>query len=238
MKVYFKILLAATALMTLLPLLADAQSLKVTGRVTENLDSGPAPVIGAVVQVKGNAAGGSVTDADGNYSIAVSSPNQTLVFNCIGYDELEVPVNGRARIDVTLSASSELLDELVVVGYGVQKRSDVAGSVASIKADDLITYPATGIAEMMRGKASGVQVSISSGAPGSTSSILIRGVRSLESGANDPMYVIDGVVATATEFNSVNPDDVESLEILKDAASQAIYGARAANGVIIITTKR
>lgn len=235
----FRTMIVFCALVVGASLQMNAQNMTVSGTVVEETDSGLAPIAGVGVLIKGNPSGGTVTDEKGRYSIAVPSGKPTtLVFTCIGYADQEIAVNGRAVIDVTMAFASEFLDDVVVVGYGVQKRSDVAGSVASIKADDLITYPSNSIAEMMRGKAAGVQVSTSSGAPGSNSSIQIRGVRSLNDGSNTPMFVIDGVVATETEFNAVNPDDVESLEILKDAASQAIYGARAANGVVIITTKR
>ena len=199
-----------------------AQGITVTGTVSEVTDTGTAPIPGVTVTVKGNPTLGVSTDNRGHYSIHVPDRKAVLLFSCLGYEDVELPVNGKSQVDAVMEFSSEMLDDVVVVGYGVQRRSDVAGSVTSIKADELISYPSTSIAEMMRGKAAGVQVSISSGAPGSNSSIQIRGVRSLKDGANEPMYVIDGIVATAAEFNSVNPDDVESLEILKDAASQAI----------------
>ncbi len=217
---------------------AFSQSHTVRGKVTEMTEQGPVPVIGAGVLIKGTLKGGTSTDINGNYEISVPDANTVLVFSSIGYKDEEMAVGGRTQVDVVMSQDENLLEEVVVVGYGVQRRSDVSGSVTSIKAEELAASPATNVTEMMRGRASGVQVTIGSGAPGSSSSILIRGKRSLSDGSNDPLYVVDGVVATAAEFNAIAPDDVENLEILKDAASQAIYGARAANGVIIITTKR
>lgn len=227
----------AVAAMLLVGLSAAAQTRTVKGVVSEKTDNGNEPVIGAGVLIKGTTKGGTATNAKGEYTISVPAGQNVLVFSSIGYKDVEVEIGNRSTIDVTMVTDSEMLDDVVVVGYGVQRRSDVAGSVASIKAEELISTPATNIAEMMRGKASGITVSISSGAPGSTSDIRVRGTRSL-TGTYAPLFVIDGVTATEAEFNAISPNDVESLEILKDAASQAIYGARAADGVVIVTTKR
>ena len=235
---FMKTLAVALALLVVGAVSAQAQNRTVRGTVSEVTENGKVPVIGAGVLIKGTTRGGTATDLKGQYTITVPAGQNTLLFTSVGYKDLEVEIGGRGVIDVTLEPDADLLDEVVVVGYGVQRRSDVSGSVTSIKAEELAASPATNIAEMMRGRAAGIQVSISSGAPGSTSNIEIRGKRSVKDGSNEPMYVVDGMVATATEFNSIAPDDVESLEILKDAASQAIYGARAANGVIIVTTKR
>ena len=235
MKRLFNLILAAVLLAV--PAWAQAQKHTVSGVVTEKLGDDIQPVPGVVVLVKGATAGGAVTDELGQYSIAVGR-NAVLVFTCLGYSDQEIPVNGRETVDVLLTVDTEMLDDVVVVGYGVQRRSDVSGSVTSVTAEELAATPATNVSEMLRGRASGVQVTVGSGRPGDESSIQIRGVRSVNDGSNTPMYVIDGVVASATEFNAIAPDDVENLEILKDAASQAIYGARAANGVIIVTTKR
>ena len=233
----FKSLAVAAALMLGLSLSAAAQSRVVKGVVSEMTETGKAPIIGAGVIIKGKPGTGTATNVKGEWSITVPADANTLVFSSIGYKDQEVQINGRSFIEVILEPDSEMLDDVVVVGYGVQRRSDVSGSVTSIKAEDLAMTPATNIAEMMRGKAAGVQINLSSGAPGSTSSIKIRGTRSLK-GDSAPLFVIDGVVATEAEFNAVAPGDVENLEILKDAASQAIYGARAADGVVIVTTKR
>ena len=233
----FKSLAVAAALMLGLSLSAAAQSRVVKGVVSEMTETGKAPIIGAGVIIKGKPGTGTATNVKGEWTITVPADANTLVFSSIGYKDQEVQINGRSFIEVILEPDSEMLDDVVVVGYGVQRRSDVSGSVTSIKAEDLAMTPATNIAEMMRGKAAGVQINLSSGAPGSTSNIKIRGTRSLK-GESTPLFVIDGVVATEAEFNAVAPGDVENLEILKDAASQAIYGARAADGVVIVTTKR
>ncbi|MBQ5670065.1 MAG: SusC/RagA family TonB-linked outer membrane protein, partial [Tidjanibacter sp.] len=224
-------------LMALVALMAgmtsvSAQSHKVTGTVTA--DDGSA-IIGANVLVVGQTMG-TTTDVKGNYSITVSD-KASLEFSYLGYETQVVAVGKRSKIDVTLASDSQVLEDLVVVGYGVQRRSDVAGSVASIKAEDMNIYPSSNISEMLRGLSAGVQVTSGGGAPGSSSSIQIRGSRSLTA-SNSPLYVIDGVPSNATEFNMINNNDVASIEILKDAAAQAIYGARAANGVVMVTTKR
>lgn len=210
-----------------------AQNSQISGKVTDAEDN--TPLAGVNVVVSGTRTG-VVTDINGNYMISAPQ-GVSLEFSCLGYETLTVPTGKRDKIDVSLRISSNLLDELVVVGYGVQKKSDVAGSVTSIKAEDVIAFPASNISEMLRGRSAGVQVTSTSGSPGSSSSIQIRGVRSLTAG-NSPLYVIDGVPSNSTEFNMINPNDVESVEILKDAAAQAIYGARAANGVVMVMTKR
>ena len=212
---------------------AAAQNSQISGKVTDADDN--SPLIGVNVVISGTRTG-VVTDINGNYMISAPQ-GASLEFSCLGYETLTVPTGKHGKIDVSLQLSSNLLDELVVVGYGVQKKSDVAGSVTSIKAEDVIAFPAATISEMLRGRSAGVQVTSSSGAPGSSSNIQIRGVRSLTAG-NSPLYVIDGVPSNSTEFNMINPNDVASVEILKDAAAQAIYGARAANGVVMVMTKR
>ena len=235
---FLKTLAVTLALLAAGAICAQAQTRTVKGTVSEVTENGKVPVIGAGVLIKGTTRGGTATDLKGQFTITVPAGQNTLLFTSVGYKDLEVEIGSRGVIDVTLEPDADLLDEVVVVGYGVQRRSDVSGSVTSIKAEELASSPATNIAEMMRGKAAGVQVTLTSGAPGSNSSVMIRGGRSLLDGSNIPLYVIDNIKATAAEFNAIHPDDVESLEILKDAASQAIFGTEAANGVIMITTKR
>lgn len=210
---------------------AGAQSVKVTGIVTDAL--GPIP--GVNIKEEGTT-NGTVTDVNGKYSIHVPSKS-TLVFSCIGYAEQKIQVGTKTVLNVNLTEESKMLDELIVVGYGVQRKSDVATSVASIKADEMKTSPVGNVADMLRGRAAGVNVTATSGRPGSTPSITIRGSRSI-SADNSPLYIIDGSPSSATEFSTLSADDIESVEILKDAASQAIYGARASDGVILVTTKR
>ena len=215
----------------LISLEVSAQNVRVSGVVTDAL--GPIP--GANIMEEGTT-NGTVTDVNGKYSISVSAKS-TLVFSCIGYKEQKIRVGTKTVLNVDMVEESKMLDELVVVGYGVQRKSDVATSVASVKADEMKTFPAGNVADMLRGRAAGVNVTSSSGRPGSTPSITIRGSRSI-SADNAPLYIIDGSPSSATEFSTLSADDIESVEILKDAASQAIYGARASDGVVLVTTKR
>lgn len=215
----------------LISLEVSAQNVRVSGVVTDAL--GPIP--GANIMEEGTT-NGTVTDVNGKYSISVSAKS-TLVFSCIGYKEQKIRVGTKTVLNVDMVEESKMLDELVVVGYGVQRKSDVATSVASVKADEMKTFPAGNVADMLRGRAAGVNVTSSSGRPGSTPSITIRGSRSI-SADNAPLYIINGSPSSATEFSTLSADDIESVEILKDAASQAIYGARASDGVVLVTTKR
>ena len=228
--------ITAIFILVLLPFMGLAQQLRVSGTVTEPGSGGkPLPVAGATVMVKGTTVG-TMTDASGRYSISAPS-EAVLVFSLLGYSEVEEPVAGRAVVNVSMEVESEMLEELVFVGYGSVRKSDLVTSVASVKADDMKLFPAATAAEMLRGKAAGVTVKANSGEPGSVPSITIRGSRSI-SASNSPLYIIDGSIASDTEFAMMSADDIESVEILKDAASQAIYGARASDGVILVTTKR
>lgn len=209
----------------------SAQNVKVSGVVTD--ESGPMPGVNVLVQ---GTTIGMMTDMEGKYSLNVPAKS-TLVFSSIGYTEQKIQVGSKTVIHVKMAEASELLEELVVVGYGVQRKSDVATSVASVKASEMKTFPAGNVADMLRGRAAGVNVTSASGRPGSAPTITIRGSRSI-SATNSPLYIIDGAPSSATEFSTLSADDIESVEILKDAASQAIYGARASDGVILVTTKR
>lgn len=203
----------------------------VNGTVT---DQNGEPIIGANVLVKGTT-NGIITDINGNYSLANVTEDATIQFSYIGYQTTEVKANSKELARIILKEDSELLDEVIVVGYGVQKRSDVTGAISSVTSEKLNSTPSSSLGEMLRGQAAGVQVTMSNAAPGGSSNILIRGRRSL-SGGNDPLYIVDGVPMTS--IDDINSNDIASLEVLKDASSQSIYGARAANGVILITTKR
>ncbi len=208
----------------------------VTGVVTEKGESGEViPVIGASVMAEGSA-DGTITDINGRYVIK-TSPNATLLYRYLGYKSKSISVDGRHTIDVELMTENQLLSDVVVVGYGTMRKSDVATSITSVSTKDMKNFPASNAVEMLRGRAPGVTVTSSSGRPGSIPSIKIRGTRSI-SASNSPLYVIDGSVASETEFSMINSNDIESIEVLKDAASQAIYGARASDGVILVTTKR
>lgn len=205
-----------------------AQTMRVSGIVSD--DSGPLP--GVSVAVKGETIG-TVTNLDGEFSLDVD-PKATLRFSFIGYVIQDVAVNNQSVLRIKMQEESSELDEVVVVGYGTVKKRDLTGAVSSVQAKDL-TFPTSSLTEMMRGKAAGVRVTLSSGRPGAGSNILVRGKRSLNAD-NDPLYIVDGVPVES--INIINSTEVESIDVLKDASSQAIYGARAANGVILITTKK
>lgn len=209
----------------------QASSRRITGVVTD--DKGE-PLIGANVTVKGDKAVGVITDLDGKFALDIPAKG-TLLVSYIGYHSQEMPLSAKDFVTIKLSEDSKSLDEVVVVGYGVMKKSDIISSVTSVKADKMTKATTLDIGEMLRGKAAGVQITTSYAGPGGGSNIQIRGVNSI-SGGTSPIIVADGVVMGA--INDINPNDIASVEILKDAAAQAIYGARAANGVILITTKR
>ena len=205
---------------------------KVTGVVIEG---GGEPVIGANVVVKGTT-NGTITDFDGNYTIEGVSANDVLVISYIGYLSQEVPVGNQSMIKVTLKEDTQTLDEVVVVGYGTMKKSDVTGSISTAKGDDLVKNQSFSALDNLRGKVSGVNIFSNSSQPGAYSNrVVIRGIATINSSSN-PLYVVDGVVME--NFDLVNPNDIESMEVLKDASAAAIYGARGANGVIMVTTKR
>lgn len=210
-----------------------AQSLTVTGRVmdNENLE-----VIGGNVSLKGAAGVGTITDMNGNYTITINDAKKdVLVFSYIGMKTIEVPVRGRSKIDVTLEADNQLLEEVVVVGYATVKRKDLTGSVASIKSEDLMKVPTSDATQALAGRMAGVQIVQTDGQPGAEASIRVRGGISITQ-SNEPLYVIDGF-PTEDGMSSLDPADIESIDVLKDASATAIYGARGANGVVLITTK-
>ncbi|MEC7771779.1 MAG: TonB-dependent receptor [Bacteroidota bacterium] len=217
--------------------------------VTGNVSDSSGPLIGVNVVVKGTTIGVS-SDFDGNYSIEVPQGEDVLVFTYIGYQKQEVEINGRSTIDVVMEPDAQSLSEVVVVGYGTQRKADLTGSVGSIASSEIVTKPITSPDQALAGTISGVNITNRSGDPGAPISVNIRGVGT--PGVNDPLWVIDGVpivqttnitvnTSSTTDSNplaGLNANDIESIDVLKDAASTAIYGARAANGVIIVTTKR
>ncbi|MDE5683358.1 MAG: SusC/RagA family TonB-linked outer membrane protein, partial [Muribaculaceae bacterium] len=216
----------------LIGLVAMAQNLTVKGTVISAADN--EPLIGASVTLKG-ANNGAVTDFDGNYTISGVPANAVLVFNYVGFKPAEIAVDGRTSIDVALEENTSVLDEVVVVGYGVVKRSDLTSSITTVKGD-AITEVTTGNAmDALQGKVSGVQIA-SGGGPGATPKVIIRGITSVN--GSTPLYVVDGVPLNSNNINFLNNNDIESMEVLKDASASAIYGTRASNGVIIITTKK
>ncbi|UGU14226.1 TonB-dependent receptor [Sinomicrobium kalidii] len=209
---------------------AQAQ-VTVSGTVSDAV--GPLP--GANIVVKGTT-NGTQTDFDGNYTLSGVAEDAVLVFSYIGFKNYEVAVDGRSTINVTLQEDAQALDEVVVVGYGTQKRSDVTGAVSTVSSKSLQEAPVTNPEQALAGRAAGVNVSTNSGRPGGNTNVRIRGNNSINA-SNGPLYVVDGVIG-AGPINYLNPNDIESMEVLKDASATAIYGARGANGVIIITTKR
>ncbi len=211
---------------------AYAQGISIRGTV---VDGSGEPLIGASVLVKGTALGTS-TDIDGNYVLNNVDKNATLEFRYVGYSTQTVAVKGQTRIDVTLTEDSAVLDDLVVIGYGTQKKSDVTGALSHVGAEELQSRPVNNAFEALQGKAAGVDIT-SSDRPGTVGTIRIRGERSLTA-SNDPLYVVDGVpLMSGSGIETLNPRDIESIDILKDASATAIYGSRGANGVVIVTTK-
>lgn len=218
-------------LLSLLSLQVMAQ-IKITGKVTGLKDNLPIP--GVSIKVKGTAAG-AITDVAGNYQIQVPDDKATLVFSSTGFTAQERTISGRSTINIQLDEKADNLSEVVVIGYGTVKKSDLTGAVATIKGEQLMDKPVANISQALQGKIAGVEVSLNSAAPGTAAKVRVRGIGSINSNI-DPLYVIDGVAGV--DPNSINPNDVASLEVLKDASSTAIYGSRGANGVIMITTKR
>ncbi|MGD1890382.1 MAG: SusC/RagA family TonB-linked outer membrane protein [Cyclobacteriaceae bacterium] len=212
----------------------------VSGTVTSPNDNEGLP--GVNVLVKGTTQG-TVTDIEGKYSINAEE-NDILVFSSIGFVSQEVPVDGRSTINITMTEDVQALEEIVVIGYGTQKRSDLTGAVGSVDVEQLQERPVVSLNQSLAGRIPGVQVNVNSGRPGGKSNIRIRGFSSINS-SNNPLYVVDGVqlpITTQTQrsqaIDYINPNDIVSVEVLKDASSTAIYGARGANGVILITTKQ
>lgn len=234
----FKIL-GVFLLMCMFPLWASAQTNTIKGTVSDNAG----PIIGATVKVKG-ATTGVVTDLDGNFSIQ-AAPGSTLTVSYVGYSTKDVKVNGRNVIDITLSEDAEMLNEVVVVGYGQMKRSDLTGSVVSVDDKAIKKSVPTSVDQVLQGRAAGVQIQANTGTPGGSSTIRIRGTNSLNA-TSQPIFVIDGVIIDSSSEDdgntnplaAINPSDIVSMDVLKDASATAIYGSRASNGVIMITTKR
>lgn len=208
------------------------KKVKVRGQVTDQVTA--EPMVGVSILVKGGKEG-TITDIDGNYSIEVV-PDQTLVFSFIGYKTKEVQVGSKTEISVHLAENTQMLNDVVVVGYGVQKKVNLTGAVSAVKGDELASRPITNVGSGLQGMLPGVSIVQPSGQPGNDKmSIVIRGISTLNS-KTDPLILIDGIAGG--DLNMLNPDDIENVSVLKDAASSAIYGARAANGVILVTTKQ
>ena len=237
-----KRILIFSGLLLLMSVSLFAQTIRVTGRVTDASDGLTLP--GVTVQIQGTARG-TVTDANGTFAIDVPSDG-VLLFSFVGMTPTIVPVEGRVVVNVALEREALLIDEFVVVGFGLQRRRDLTGSLASIRGESLEQIPISSIDRALQGRAAGVQVTAASGIPGGAVSIVVRGVGSFGSVA--PLFVIDGVqvqtgntsraMTSSNALAGLNPEDIESIEVLKDASATAIFGSRGANGVVIITTKR
>jgi TonB-linked SusC/RagA family outer membrane protein len=206
--------------------------IKVSGKITSSADGTPIP--NTTVQIKGTASG-TIANVDGVYSIQVPNKDAVLVFTFTGFAPKEVKVGNQTSISVALDVQVSTLNDLVVIGYGSVKKSDLTGAVSTIKSDRLMDMPVANVSQALQGKIPGVDVNVNTSAPGQPAKVRIRGIGSINSNV-DPLYVVDGVAGV--DGNAINPNDIASIEILKDASSTAIYGARGANGVIMITTKR
>ncbi len=210
----------------------SSQQIAVTGTVTESETGEPIP--GASIIIKGTTSG-TITNFDGNYTIETAG-NDVLVFSFVGLETQEIPVNNRTTINVQLAQSTELVDEVVVVGYGQLKVKDLTSAITTVKSDEISKTPTGQAMQALQGKVAGVQI-VNSGAPGSGPTVRIRGVGSFPSSSNSaPLYVVDGMYFDNIDF--LNPSDIETISVLKDASASAIYGVRAANGVVLITTKK
>ncbi|KAA9349283.1 SusC/RagA family TonB-linked outer membrane protein [Larkinella humicola] len=223
-------------LVTVWPLLSWGQ-ITISGKVTEE---GGQALPGVTIIEKGSTSG-TTTQTDGTYSLKATSAQSVLVFSFVGYTSEERAIGNRSTINVVLLPDTKQLGEVVVVGYGTQQKKDLTGSVASISAKELQRIPVSGLDQALQGQVPGLQISTTSGAPGGNTNILVRGIGSV-SGGVEPLFVVDGFPinnsGVGNPLNTINPADIESIEILKDASATAIYGSRGSNGVIIVTTKR
>ncbi|MEQ1586516.1 MAG: TonB-dependent receptor [Cyclobacteriaceae bacterium] len=231
------------SVLMLITSVAWAQDRTVSGRVTSADDGSGLP--GVNVLLRGTETG-SITDVDGNYRLSIPASGGTLIFSFVGFVTQEVAVGSRAVIDVQMASDVTQLSEVVVTGYGVQEKRTLTGSIASVKGDVLQNVPIQSVDRGIQGRLAGVQVSSSSGQPGGALNVRVRGIGSINA-SNDPLWIVDGVQlgrfgqstqGSSNPLGSINPNDIESVEVLKDAASSAIYGAQAANGVILVTTKK
>jgi TonB-linked SusC/RagA family outer membrane protein len=222
-----------TALVLLLSIGALWAQVQVTGTVTSAEDG--LPVIGASIVVQGTTRA-VLTDVNGNYTISVPEGSNTLVFSFLGFEQQTIAVDQRTVINVVLKLGTKLLDEVVMVGYSTTRKGAITGAVETVASKSLQDIPVANATQLLQGKAAGVSVIADSGRPGAASTIRIRGVGSINAGTQ-PLYIIDGLSASDSEFSTLNTNDIESLTILKDASATAIYGSRASNGVVLVTTK-
>lgn len=209
----------------------SAQDLTVSGRIT---DKSGESIIGASILVQGTTSG-TITDFDGNFTVPNVASNAVLVVSYVGYKTQNIPVNGKTIFNIVLEEDTETLEEVVVVGYGVQRKSDLTGSVASVKASDALkTTPSGNVSDALQGRMAGVSVLSGSGDPSQDNTIRVRGINSITA-ETGPLVVVDGFIGGSLQ--NLNPSDIQSIEVLKDASATAVYGSRGANGVILVTTK-
>ena len=209
---------------------ASIEQTTITGTV---FDKNGQPLPGANILEKGTT-NGTQTDFDGNFTLVVASENATLVISYLGFRTTEVAVNGQTNLSISLEEDAAGLDEVVVVGYGTTARKDVTGAISSVGGEDFENVPVESVDKAIQGRLAGVQVVRNGGAPGASTSIRIRGAGTVNN--SEPLYIIDGVPTAG--INGINPNNIKSIEVLKDASASAIYGTRAANGVVIVTTKK
>ena len=217
-----------------IPYVLAQNGFRVTGQIISADDN--QPVIGVSIIEKGTT-NGVITDVDGNYSIMVTKSPASLQFSYIGMKTVEKEFTAATRFDLKMESSAEMVDEVVVVAYGVRKKGTTTGSMSVVKDKIMETVPTPSFDQALQGQASGLQVLSNSGEPGAVAKFKIRGINSINAGT-EPLFILDGVAVSSEDFSAINPSDIESVSVLKDASSTSIYGARAANGVIVITTKR
>ncbi|MDE7238000.1 MAG: carboxypeptidase-like regulatory domain-containing protein, partial [Paramuribaculum sp.] len=212
-----------------------AQTKTVTGTVTDGVE----PIIGATVKVKGSA-NGAMTDLDGKFSLTNVPANAVLVVSYVGFTTQEIPVDGKSNIEILLKEDSKMLEEVVVVGFGTQKKVNLTGAVATVSADKFENRPVANIGQALQGVVPNLNIGISDGSPNTVPSFNVRGGTTISGGAvsnGAPLILVDGVDVTPSLLNQMNPNDIESMSVIKDASAAAIYGTKAAFGVILITTK-
>lgn len=219
-------------LLTIIPFFVFSQTKTITGNI---VDANEDPIIGATIMVKGTTIG-TISDTNGNFILNNVPENAVIQISYIGYSTQEIPVIGKTSFKIVLQEETQTLEEVIVVGYGVQKKSDITGAIASIGEKEIKSMPVQNALQAMQGKTAGVDIT-SKERPGEIGSIRIRGERSLNA-SNSPLYVVDGIPLQGTGIENLNPNDIESIDVLKDASAAAIYGSRAANGVVLVTTKR
>ena len=213
-----------------------AQNFVVSGTITSKEDG--EPLIGVAIRQLDNPNNGVTTDFDGNYSIEVSGKEATLSFTYLGMKEEQHKVTAKTKtLNLEMLPDVQLMEEVVVVAYGTRKKGTIAGSVSTVKADKIAEIPAAGFDQALQGQSAGLMVLSNSGEPSKAATFQIRGTNSINSGTA-PLFILDGVPISSADFNTISPSDIESVSVLKDASSTSIYGARAANGVVVITTKR